>query len=82
MINEQKNLLINFLENNPSDDDLHDFICKHKLDAKEVYIFDAERNSPDYCKGCTHILNHGFYPCVMCSRGKTDKYEKRVEIRE
>ena len=79
MTAEQKRQLQEFLECGCSDDDLCDYIREHGLDAREVYVFDAETYyAPEYCKGCKHILKrYGEYPCTKCSRGRTDMYEKR-----
>lgn len=78
MTEEQKRQLQEFLERGCSDDDLCDYIEEHGLNARDVWLFEAELYAPEYCKGCKHILCiYGERPCTRCSRGRTDMYEKR-----
>ena len=81
MTKKQEKELKEFLYTNPTDDGLDEFIREHKLNHREVYLYNAELNAPIYCKGCLHILNRGFsYPCNVCSRGKEDKYKAKTAV--
>lgn len=75
-----KKELLNILNNGCSDSDIEDFIIEHPtISGKDVWDFVYDTDAPEQCKGCVHIQNRGFMPCIRCSKiiQTRDYYEPR-----
>lgn len=64
-----KDELNKILENGCTDSNIEDFVDEHpKVNAKEIWDYMYEYNSPDGCKGCRFIQMSGMMPCIRCTR--------------
>ena len=79
MTKEQVSKLKNLHESGCTDSTIEDFCIENNLSFKEVFHLIAEWSVPECCNGCKNIsMFPSMFPCLSCSRGKRDLYEKEV----
>lgn len=74
---EQLNDLMLLLTRGCTDSDIEDWCSERGVSEKEAFHAAAVHRAPAGCKACRHVgVYPDMHPCVNCSRGKEDLFEK------